>query len=270
MNKFAQQVTPPEVFGGDLLRSALTGASITAAGAGLYHLLNSAQSAKIPDLIQDKAPQSVAPKKNPAKKLKKTQKTAKAGATNSSFGDQALTWLAGIVPKENPLALLSRIPLGRHADRTYPTAWHEGYQNTANIAFGVGGGLAALSAIRALTDKKKKEDLADSVNDARKEYFDALTGKSAAALDAAFDALKTTPAEKRATTLTGQAWNALMLSALGTGAIGAKYTYDQTVARSRAATLQRAAAARARLRALQSAPYVDPEQLTALVENSKK
>lgn len=47
---------------------------------------------------------------------------------------------------------------------------------------------------------------------------------------------------------------------LGAGAIGAKYMYDQTKARSEARNLQRAAAARRRMQGLDS-PWVDPKEL---------
>ena len=58
-----------------------------------------------------------------------------------------------------------------------------------------------------------------------------------------------------------------MLAALGSGAVGATYMYNQTKARSKAENVQRAAAARARLRGLQQTPWVDPEQLATLAQN---
>jgi hypothetical protein len=111
--------------------------------------------------------------------------------------------------------------------------------------------------------------LKDSVEDARKEYFAALTGKSAS-LDAAFDLHKEKTAAPNSPSLLGglqTAYNTVgdtvkavgnnfvegtnrtntllstlgLLGALGAGGVGAKYMYDKTKDESRAESLRRAA-----------------------------
>lgn len=54
--------------------------------------------------------------------------------------------------------------------------------------------------------------------------------------------------------------NLMLAGGLGAGAVGAKYMYDQTKARSEARNLQRAQAARRRMQGLDS-PWVDPQEL---------
>jgi hypothetical protein len=54
--------------------------------------------------------------------------------------------------------------------------------------------------------------------------------------------------------------NLMLAGGLGAGAIGAKYMYDQTKARSESRNLQRAQAARRRMQGLDS-PWVDPREL---------
>lgn len=129
--------------------------------------------------------------------------------------------------------------------------------------------------MKRLYDKKKKEELNDTVQQAKKEYERALMGKRGAAeLDRAF--------EKAASGswLTGAAtWTArkpfdllfatpmlregYLTGLLGSTALAGKMTYDWTRERSRDKAIERARRARARMAG--TAPvYVDPEQLVAV------
>lgn len=159
---------------------------------------------------------------------------------------------------------------------------------------GVAGGSALMNSLVA---KKRKEELKETVEDAKAEYQRALTGKKAsAAMAEAFETYKQTAAQaKEAGAITdaissagsgignavanaGKAvvtspftvmkqfpgvWEAYVASTLGLGALSGKMTYDWTRARGKDKAIENAQKARARLSGI--APiYVDPEQLAAI------
>lgn len=134
------------------------------------------------------------------------------------------------------------------------------------------GGLAGVQLMSSIYAKKKKEELNDSVQEAKKEYERALMGKRGADnLDRAFEKVSTI-----AEMLTGVAKTPFQLlnnvdglreaywtGLLGTGVAAGKMTYDWTRERSRDKAIERARRARARMTG--TAPvYVDPEQLVAV------
>lgn len=150
----------------------------------------------------------------------------------------------------------------------------------ATTGLGLYGGSALA---RALENKRKKDEIEDMVDEARKDYQRALTGKRAEALDVAFSRYEQQGAQnttvKRATNLTtpvSYAWSLLTnplkaihayplyTSALfGTGALAGKMTYDWTRERSKDKAIERARRSRARME--EAAPlYVDPAQLEAI------
>jgi len=261
MFKTAQNPVPPDVYGKEILNSALYGAGLTASGAALYHLLNGLQSARVPELLRDEAPAAAKPKPPGSKKKKAPVKFASASELIDKVLHPVTTAIGNTLSQSWPLANVS-LPQSNSAPS--PNSWHEGYRNTANILAAAAGGYGGLKLVNSIADKKKKEDLADEVDAARKEYFNALTGKQAEVLDAAFEELEKTSNSPNAL---GGLWTTALLAGLGSGAIGATYMYNQTKSRSRAENLRRAQAARARLRGLQQTPWVDPEQLAALAQN---
>jgi hypothetical protein len=134
------------------------------------------------------------------------------------------------------------------------------------------------SLINSIEDKKRKEEQADMVEDAKKDYQRALMGKKHAV---AFDAAFTACTEKNALNLVDLLVRAPLdaLSAiprvgdaaasmyatgtLGAGALASKMTYDWTRARSKDKALDKARKSRARIEG--AAPlYIDPEQLAAI------
>ena len=263
MDKQAEQPAPASVYGKELLHSALLGAGVTASGASLYHLLNGLQSARVPELLRNEAPAALKPKPPAPRKKRPALKMAGelASSLNQSaaqLADKVFSGVGNLIPKDMPSFSFSSPQATGPAS---PTMWHEGYRNTANLLAAGLGGYGGLKLVSGFADQKKKDDLEHEVDTARKEYFAALTGKQAEMLDAAYDALEKT------STVGGQALTAAMLAALGSGAVGATYMYNQTKARSKAENVQRAAAARARLRGLQQTPWVDPEQLATLAQN---
>jgi hypothetical protein len=166
---------------------------------------------------------------------------------------------------------------------------HESWRQLYNIAAAGLGGYAGLSLIGALAQGKQQESLADQVEAARQEYFDALQGKTAeaAALDAAYEQkIKTAqdpqPPRDLLTDISGalQALGggayragqegitglhmAALMSGIGTGGLGAMYMYNRTKDRTRAKNLERAQAAKMRLKDIQQRPWVDPVELAQL------
>lgn len=278
-------------FNKELLGSALWGAGLTAGGTALYHMLNGLQSAKVPELLRDVAPAPVLAKPK-SKKRKPVTKLAEQAKSATSMMDRVLGSIQ-VIPTEY-LPGFGDLP-SRSSTTSVNTA-HAGWRNALNIAAAMGGGYGGMKLVNSLADKKKKEDLGGEVDSARKEYFNALQGKSAAVLDAAFDEFKKAGWGFDTEAFTGQQaspaapplqkntyaaphetgtvnnakadlWTTALLTALGTGSIGATYMYNQTKARSKAENLQRAQAARARLRGLQQTSWVDPEQLATLAHN---
>ena len=141
---------------------------------------------------------------------------------------------------------------------------------------GLYGGASLVNSIEA---KKRKEEQADTVEDAKKDYQRALMGKKHAA---AFDAAFTACTEKNARNtnlvdlLVRAPLNGLSVlpggdmlapayatGTLGAGALAGKMTYDWTRARSKDKALEKARKSRARIEG--AAPlYIDPEQLAAI------
>lgn len=263
MDKQAENPVPTSTYGKELLQSALFGAGVTASGASLYHLLNGLQAARVPELLRNEAPAALKPKPPAGKKKKPALKMAGelAESLNRSatqLADKVFSGVGNLLPTSMPILNFSA---PQSSAPPSPTVWHEGYRNTANLLAAAAGGYGGLKLVSGLADQKKKDDLKHEVDNARKEYFAALTGKQAAILDAAYDELEKT------STVGGQVLTTALLAALGSGSIGATYMYNQTKARSKAENVQRAAAAKARLRGLQQTPWVDPEQLATLAQN---
>jgi len=157
------------------------------------------------------------------------------------------------------------------------TGAQEMWRTLANTGLAGAGGYIGLKAVNNIADTQRKEDVKDDVAAARDEYFAALTGKAAADLDAAFDAIFTKKAVEEPGLLAGilgsldrsvGKYVALPAAAtmLGTGLMGGSYMYNQVKDRTRAENLRRAAAARARLTGLQKTPYIDPVELAALTK----
>jgi hypothetical protein len=135
--------------------------------------------------------------------------------------------------------------------------------------------------MQSIAKKQRKEELQDTVEEAKKEYQRALLGKRAAAdLDAAFNLLQKTadgesmlPAAVRPVVslldlaqapLKGLGLHqAYWMANAGLGALSAKMVYDWTRERGKDKALEDAQKARARLAGAPSI-YVDPEQLAKI------
>lgn len=290
---------PYDVYGKELLNSALYGALLMGGGSALYHLVNGARTADPASVIRNPAPIAVAKKKKeddeaavneeaPALKVAE----APAADANPGFLKSVHSAIGHLIPTQ----FLPDITMPTDAGPESPTIAHRGWRTAANYLAAIGGGMGGAALVNSMRDSKKKRDLDDEVEDARKEYFEALTGKAAAALDALYEkhaeptlATPDSPWYDRwnpfmwnwgnvahnaqQTVNTAQnvgerglegAWAAALISALGSGAIGAKYMYDQTKSRTQADNLNKAQKSRARLRSIQQTPWVDPEELASI------
>ncbi|NBO18821.1 MAG: hypothetical protein EBV03_06270 [Proteobacteria bacterium] len=157
----------------------------------------------------------------------------------------------------------------------------EALRDTAMLLGGAGATYAGASAMNAIVNKKRKEDLQEQVEDAKKEYMRALLGsKRAEALDAAFDNMQKSASEKAADAdgllafalnapfdaakaISPKFYKAYVLTTLGLAPLAGKMTYDWTRARSRDKAIAEAQKARARL--VGPPPiHVDPDQMAAL------
>lgn len=153
------------------------------------------------------------------------------------------------------------------------------------------GGYAAHKLLDGHEDKKKEQDNINAIQNARKEYFDALIAdeKAASALDAAFQKLEKTGWGIPTAAFTGKqpappagpgkidlkqnegAANSLFdavsaavalttLASLGAAGVGGTYMYNKTKAKSDAKQLSRARIARERLSSLPGA-WIDPREV---------
>lgn len=261
--------------GKELVQSALGGLGLGTGAAGLYYLLNGLRTAELP------VPSNQAVGVLPGAKMKKVKKPSRASASpinayktaadqaKPSFLMQAYEAIGNRLPKKYPF-ISNLVGAGE------TTGAKDTWRRLANWSLAGLGGYAGLSAVNRLADKQRHDDSKDDVEAARQEYFDALTGKSSAHLDAAFAELQKTADDPngifaRLAGLVDKSFGdyvatPAMATALGTGLIGGTYMYNQTKARARAENLRRAAAARARLAGIQKTPYIDPVELAALTK----
>lgn len=144
----------------------------------------------------------------------------------------------------------------------------------------MGGLYGGYSIMSQLAEKKRKEELQARVDDAKKEYQRALTGRKVAEdLDTAFARISKQAEDNKseivrdtALWLADKAFEpirrtglmpAYALTTAGLGGLSGKMMYDWTRARSKDKALAEARKARARIGG--AAPiYIDPEQLAAV------
>lgn len=268
----------PTPFGREIVESALTGAGVGTSAMALYYLLNRLRPAELPkQLLQDQSAAEKPTSPTPDKKKKLEELPLKTAGINDIYAA-----IGSAIPTTfNPFAG-SSANAPPVADS--PTIAHAGWRTAANVAALLGGLYGGRKLVNSMEASKKKKQLAQEVEDARKQYFAALTEKESQALDAAYEKFveKTAaptglvqdqiigPASDFTKNYIGiPLWRALLMTGLGTGALGAHYMYNRTKDTSQARNLQRAQKARARLKSLQETPWVDPAELEALSAAAK-
>lgn len=274
MNKTADNLTDAQL-GKELVQSALGGFGMGTGAAGLYYLLNGLRTAESPlagNSVAGFLPGAKTKKivKKPSRSPESPINAYKTAADSPSFLMRAYQALGSKLPAKYPI--ISDL-LGTGKTEGAKDMW----RLAGNIGLAGLGGYAGLSAVNHIADKQRLEDSKDEVDAARQEYFDALTGKKAAVLDAAFDAFSKA-ADEQGNSFLGNVGGSIdrafgnyvgkpaLLTALATSLIGGTYMYDQVKSRTKAENLRRAAAARARLAGLQKTPYVNPVELAALTK----
>jgi hypothetical protein len=273
-----------QLLGKELLGSAFTGLAGGAGAAGLYHLLSGLRNADPASLLPDTNVVGLTGSSRlPAKKRKTPPSRAKNSPINmyksaNSFLEQLQQRFGAALPTDY-LPGLGRLLSGQPRPESASGA-QEMWRNLANLGLAGAGGYVGLKAVNNVADTQRHDDSKADVETARKEYFDALTGKSAKHLDVAFEQLQKQAEEPGllASLLSsldrsapGKAFGSYVatpaaLTALGTGLVGGTYMYNQVKDRTKSENLRRAAAARARLAGLQKTPYVDPVELAALTQ----
>lgn len=271
----------PKPFGKELINSALTGAGVGTSAMALYYLLNGLNTAKIPSRLLREPAVMKKPTAVPAKKKPALLESKEDGEKSSGALDALYATIGKAIPTTFIPGASNSGPAPDAAQS--PTVAHAGWRTAANVAALLGGMYGGRKLVNTISQHKKKRDLSEEVDDARRQYFAALTGKEAAALDAAYasfakkggiaDWVKKevyAPAEQAAKNYVGiPAWKMMLLTTLGTGALGAHYAYNKTQEQSKNRNLQKAQQARARLKAMQETPWVDPAELEALSAAAK-
>lgn len=274
---------PYDAYGKELINSALYGTLLMGGGSALYHLINGARTADPAELIRNPTPAIATQNKPRTKKPRGKRGAGLKAAADESLVKNLQAFAGRLIPTQ--FIPNVHVPLGTGPES--PTIAHRGWRTAANYLAAIGGGMGGAAIVNSMRDAKRKQDLEDEVESARKEYFAALTGKTAEALDALYEKHAQQPAAENnfisrmwnslptfQTTVNNTAhtaertgeglWAAALLSALGSGAIGARYMYDQTKARTQAENLSKAQKSRARLRSIQQTPWVDPEELASI------
>jgi len=259
--------------GTHILNNALLGAGATTGAAGLYYLLHGLRNVDTSNII----PTGISgykPGANVKRKKKKPSRDKSSPLNNYKYAS------GGLIGAAKDLYNSAGEQISKFVPKSYLPGIGgktEGAAEAWKRILGYGaagvGGYGALSAITTLRDKARRLDNKEDVEAARQEYLAALSGKSAAALDELFDTYE----KQSSGGLTGAldklfgnyVYTPALGITLGTGLVGGKYMYDKVKDQTRQKNLARAAAARARLAAIQDTPYVNPEELAFLTKKKK-
>jgi len=270
-----------EQIGKDIVHALGGGLGAGAGAAGLYYMLHGLRKAELPSVgpsvagatsgarLKPKQKKSRPPSRDPQSPVNIYKAAAAPGATNKMLSDLYYT-----IGSKVPTSLLKMIGgFGSQPTTPNATGTQEAFKSLGQLGAAGLGGYMGISAVNSVANAGRKADVKDDVESARQEYFDALTGKTAATLDTVFNAWQKHAdgpgALDKLLSQLGRTWGQyvtmpMLGTALGTGVIGGTYMYDQVKSRNKAENLRRAAAARARLAGIQKTPYIDPEELAAL------
>ena len=162
-----------QYYGKQLLRSVGAGAGIGLGATALYQLLRELKS--------------------PGKKEKKYSDPPAYGSGSPMFAKEGfdITQAIGsLLPKHMLPVDLS--PGGIHGGPSAdPYAWRKAWSTAANVGGAAAGALGGHKLVNAIVKAKKKREMAEAVEGARRSYYDALAGlDKAAALDEAYERMK--------------------------------------------------------------------------------
>jgi len=274
MEKLANNAVPPAApvgqptaqdyqrFWGDrIVRTGLGGLGAGATAASLYYLARGLSQAL-----------------NKPKYEENEEETPKITETKAAGIYDNVTEGVGKMLPDSVLSFLRPFtPATNKGQNSYdPNVIRSSFGTGATFGAAALGGLGGYKLIETLHKRKKKRDQQEQIAAAEKEYYDALTGGSAKALDSAYDAAsEKAAAEKKALLdwLTSAYDTAKRVPAalggtyvaggLGLGGLAAKLMYDRARERSRAKAVEEAAKSKARIAGILPT-YVDPEEIVAL------
>jgi hypothetical protein len=258
-----------KMWGDRILRTGLGGLGLGAGAASLYYLARNLSTAlKQQDDEEEAKPAVDAP----------LGATAMPEAEKASgLYDDATTAVGKMLPDSfvNTLSKLVSVGTPGVKNDFDPNVMRSSFGTAATVGAGLLGPYAGWKAIQAIQENKKKNDRAQMVADAEKEYYDALTGndhkldnvyskvaeKAASEKVALLDAVTGTwDALKRLPSAAGAAY---VSAGLGLGGLAGKLLYDRALAESKAKAVAEAAKSRARISGILPT-YVDPEELVSL------
>lgn len=245
-----QTTADQKMMGNALIMAPLAGVGLGLAGTRLYHLVNQLHKPKETHMKFSPGAQTIDDEEKIA--IATVADVTKTIGDNYDAATQAVGKLFSFKdPQNRDAALYPALILG--------------------TGLGLYGGNRLMSGI---LEKKRKDELAAKVEEAKKDYQRALMGrKYAAAFDSAFAAVKKADAKDTALAVADTAmfdplrltgtlpWYTTALASLGL--LSGKMTYDWTRARSKDKAFENARKARARMTGAQPL-YIDPEQLAAV------
>lgn len=242
--------------GADILKMFTGGAGLGLGGMALYHLAHALRGSTRKE-----------------RKAQKYQNLAAGApvapaAKTATEGDLADT--VGQVPDQLTNAVSGLLGLVGGGANKDPSILRGSLATTLGYAAGLGGLYGGGKLVNSIMDKKRKADAEAAVEEARQNYYAALLGKQATALDKAYAHF-----EKKA--IIGEVLDptarflltANMLASLGAAGIGARYMYNRTAERARGDNLAKAQASRARMKGLPTV-WLDPNQVAGDLAAAKQ
>jgi hypothetical protein len=242
--------------GQDILKMFTGGAGLGMGGMALYHLAHALRGSTR--------------KERKAQKYQNLAAGAPVAPVAKAASDDGIAAALGKAPEQLTNAVSGLIGLVGGGANKDPNILRGSLATTLGYAAGLGGLYGGGKLVNSIMDKKRKADAEDAVEEARQNYYAALSGKAAAALDKAYERYEKTaivgeildPTLRFLTT-------ANMLASLGAAGIGARYMYNRTADRARGDNLAKAQASRARMKGLPTV-WLDPNQVAGDVAAAKQ
>lgn len=276
-DKQAEGPTPLEL-GRPIVDNALLGLGLGLGGTALYRLAHGLTKVDPNKLVPQMGISGAANQRlNLKKKKKQRQRDPDSPLFKYKTASNLYDGISKFVGSIHPKSLIPFDVLRDGSQAPTMNAEQATWHNILRYGSLLGGGALGVKAVNSIANRTRKQNAKDDVEAARKEYFDALAGKTAAELDQAYahwQEKTSNPNRGWAEYLSNNAlgdtvYTPALIAALGTGLLGGTYMYGKTKDYSRAQNLQRASRARARLAELHKVPHVNPRQLAALTSREQ-
>lgn len=249
-----------KMWGDRILRSGIGGLGAGATAASLYYLARNLSNAM--KQRQEEAAQQAPVLDTDAEKA-------------SGLYDDVATGVGKMLPDSLLRIFDSTRSPSSAVNRFDPNIMRSAFGTATALGAGGLGMYGGWKALQMLQNSKKRRDRKQMVEDAEREYYDALTGGENK-LDDAYNKAAEYAAQEKVALLDAvtDAWDvakrvpgfaatAYTTAGLGLGGLAAKLMYDRAQARSKAKAVEEAAKSRARIAGILPA-YVDPDELAAV------